>query len=93
MNNCKHIQKSLKRTSSELTVKLLTIETAALSILSFVIMEHGFIISQFALKSCHLLVYQSNDQISWISPCETTKENVSYNIKPLSSKKLISDQK
>lgn len=64
---------------------LLTIDTAAHSILRFVIMKH-FIISQFALKSCHLLVHQSNDQISRISPCETTKDNVSY-IKPLSSKK------
>ena len=44
-------------------------------------------ISQFALKSCHLMVYQSNDQIGWISPCETTKENVSYSTKTPSSKK------
>lgn len=50
-------------------------------------MEHGFIISQFVLKSCHLLVYQSNDQGGWNSPYETTKENGSYSIKPLSPEK------
>lgn len=50
-------------------------------------MEHGFIVSQFVLKSCHLLVYQSTDQGSWVSPCETTKENGSYSVKPLSSEK------
>lgn len=81
------LQKLLKRTSSELTVKLLTGETAALSILSFLIMDRGFILAQFALKSCHLLAYQSNDQPSWISPCETTNENVLYNTRPLSSEK------
>lgn len=50
-------------------------------------MERGFIISLFVLKSCHLLVYQSNDQGGWNSPCETTKENGSYSIKPLSPEK------
>lgn len=50
-------------------------------------MDRGFILAQFALKSCHLLAYQSNDQPSWISPCETTKENVLYNTRPLSSEK------
>jgi len=86
LNNYKYIQKTLKRTS-ELTIKILTVETSVLSILNFLTMEHGFMISQFALKSCHLMVYQSNDQIGWISPCETTKENVSYSTKTPSSKK------
>lgn len=58
-----------------------------LSILTFFIMGHGFIISQFVLKSCHLLVYQSNDQGGWMSPCETTKENGCDGTELLSTKK------
>lgn len=68
-----NILKNLKIAFSEIIVKLLTIEAAVLSILTFFIMEHGFIFSQFVLKSCHLLVYQSNDQGGWMSPCENHK--------------------